>query len=510
MGDIGHLHLRDRRGAIRTHPSRQREWHWWLLGGLMLMVALVILFRGFFSDALMPMTRSQALIEQAGQALAAGRLSATDGNGARELYEAAIAIDPDRPEARSGLARVGDAALVQARAAMEAGRFTQAHEALRLARELSVPRSETEAVADALRTRESSHAGIDALVERGEQARLAGRLVGDDEAALPLFARVLALQPSHADALRGREDAIGSLLDDAREGLRAGGVGKAADAIAIAMQYDPGHIDLPDTQARLTEELDALRRRAEADFTRGRIDVAVQAWRLLLQRDPADPDALAGLQRAAEAHAARARRYAADFRFADADAALREASALAPDNDAVRTAVAQVERSRRAHRESGATMPAAERRQQVAELLRQAVAAEQRGDLLAPPGDSAYDKMRAAQALAPDDPGVRQGVARLLPQARQCFDAGLSANDLGRARNCLDMRDALGEGEASVAQARRRLAQRWLAVGDERLAAGQLEGARSALSAAQLLDAAVPGAADLGSRIRTASAPERR
>lgn len=490
---------------MRAALREQHRWRWWLLAGLALLAVLVLLFRGVWADRVMPPTRAQALIGQAGDALAAGRLSSSDGTGARELYEAAVAIDPDRPEARAGLAAVADAALAQARAALAEDRFEDAHLALRLARELSVPREAGDAVAAALRDRESAHAGIDGLLAQAEAARMAGRLEGDADAALPLYARVLALQPRHADALRGREDAIGAMLDAAREGLRGGDVAAAATAIATARQYDAGHVDLPDTQARLAEELDALRRRAETELSRGRIEHAVAGWRTLLGHDAADAVALAGLERAAEAHASRARRFAADFRFAEADASLREATALAPGNEGVRAAAAQVERSRRAHRGSAVAMSAAERGRRVGLLLEQAAEAERRGDLLAPPGDSAYDKLRAAQSLAPDDARVRSAAARLLPVARRCFEDGLRANALARARDCLDARALLGDDDSGLAQARLRLAQRWLAIGDERLAAGQLEPARAALDAARALDPAAPGIGAFRERLRTAT-----
>jgi tetratricopeptide (TPR) repeat protein len=510
LGEDGRVRFDGRRPPrYRDRAVPDRPWRWWLLAGLALLVALVFLFRGVLADRVMPPTRAQALIAQAGDALAAGRLTAADGTGARELYEAAVAIDPDRLEARTGLADVARAALGQARVALAQDRFEEAHRALRLARELSVPRDQADAVATALREREAAHAGIDDLMARAEAARVAGHLDGDAAAALPLYARVLALQPRHADALRGREDAIGALLDAAREGLRSGDVAAAANAIAIARRYDAGHVDLPDTQARLTEELDALRRRAEADLSRGRVDRAVAAWQMLLRHDPDDAVARAGLERAAEAHAARARRFAADFRFADADASLREATALAPANEEVLAAVAQVQRSRLARRGSTVAMDGAERRQRVGVLLEQAAAAEQRGELLAPPGDSAFDKLRAAQALAPDDVRVRRAVARLLPSARTCFENGLRANDLGRARDCLEVREALGEELAALGQARRRLAQRWLAIGDERLAAGELQTARAALESARSLDPTAPGIEAFTERLRTANATAR-
>lgn len=507
FGDLGDVRFRERGGG-RHAPSlpEDRRWRWWMAGGIALLLLLVVLFRGPLADRVMPQTRAQALIEQGEAALAAGRLTAADGSGARERFEAAIAIDPDRPAARAGLARVAEAALVDARDALAQGRLEDARNALRMARELSVPRAQADALEAALREREAARAGLDGLFARAEAARAAGGLDGD-RAALPLYARILALEPRHAGALRGREDALGALLDDARERLRGGDIDTAARAIATARRYDPGHVDLPDAQARLTEELDALRRRAHADFARGRLERAVQAWQALLRRDPADADALAGLQRAAGAYADRARAEAADFRFPEADAALRAASLLAPDSEAVRAAGAQLERARRTQRASAVALPAAERRQRVAALLREAAASEARGDLLSPPGDSAYDKLRAAQAIAPGDPAVARAVGRLLPAARRCYDAGLSANDLGRARGCLDARAMLGEDATQLARARTRLAQRWLAIGDERLGAGQVEGARAALAAARSLDPAVAGLADLRARVDAASAP---
>ena len=148
---------------------------------------------------------------------------------------------------------------------------------------------------------------------------------------------------------------------------------------------------------------------------------------------------------------------------------------------------------------------AAGRARRVRTLIAEAEMAQARGDLLTPPGDSAFDKLRAARAIAPDDPAVRRASAQLLPAARECFEAGLRANDLGAARACLDARVAL-EGEGStVAAARRRLAQRWLSVGEERLRAGALQPAQRALDNARAIDGAAPGIDDFASRLATAT-----
>ncbi|WP_202844442.1 hypothetical protein [Luteimonas saliphila] len=510
VGDLRDLRFEARGRAADARPRPPSPVHGWWIAGLALLSALVlvaVLLRGPMGERLWPQARVHTLTGEAAQALARGHLTAADGSGARELYEAAMAIDPDRVEPRAGLARVAEAALAQAASAEQQGRFEQAHANLRLARQLSIPRGRADAVAERLRRREAAVAGLDGLVSRAEAARLAGRLHGDDESALPLYARVLELDPGRPDALRGREDALSALLEQARRDLRAGDIAAAATAIAAARRYDAGHVDLPDTQARFTEELDALRRRADADLTRGRIDEAVATWQRLQRYDPTDAAAAEGLRRAARAFAVRAQRLAADFHFDEAEAALAKARALAPDGAAATSAQVAVDRARRRLAQLQAAGNGPDPARRVPELLRQAADAEARGDLLTPPGESAYDRLRAAQAIAPRDADVRRAVARLLPSARDCFERHLSANDLARARRCLDARDALGDEAGALGQARGRLAQRWLAIGDERLAGGQLGPARTALDTARSLDPSSPGLGEFERRLRTASAP---
>ena len=126
---------------------------------------------------------------------------------------------------------------------------------------------------------------------------------------------------------------------------------------------------------------------------------------------------------------------------------------------------------------------------------------------LAPaPGGNAYDKLRAARSIAPDDPQVSAARERLLAAATDCFERELRSNSLGRAGTCLDARTALSDDAGELANARRRLAQRWLAVGDERLGAGELRRATSALQSARETDPSVPGLAEFSERLRTASA----
>lgn len=166
---------------------------------------LVIAFRQPLADVLWPQTRIQSLLDQADQALRAGHLDATDGSGARQLYEAAQALDNDRTEAADGLGRVAQAALRAADVALGQGRFDEARTRLALARDLQVPRPQADALALRLRTREAEHAGVDGLLAAAARAQADERLWGGDDTALPLYQRVLALQPTRIEALEGRK-----------------------------------------------------------------------------------------------------------------------------------------------------------------------------------------------------------------------------------------------------------------------------------------------------------------
>src|SRR5690606_11766206 len=214
-------------------PDRRRGW---LVGAalIVLLLAAAAVLRGPLGDGLWPQARVHALSAQAADALARGHLTAVDGSGARELYEAARAIDPDQPAPRAGLARVAEAALAQAADAVAQERFAEAHSLLQLARELSIPRERADALAERLRTREAALAGVDGLAARAAEALAAGRLHGDEDAALALYARVLELAPDHAEALRGRHDGLAARLRR-REAALAGVDGlavRAGEAVA--------------------------------------------------------------------------------------------------------------------------------------------------------------------------------------------------------------------------------------------------------------------------------------
>ncbi|MFC6839337.1 hypothetical protein [Xanthomonas theicola] len=482
----------------------RRVWRWALAALLLVAMAMVGLRRPL-ADLLWPETRIQQLLDQGHAALRAGRLSVADGSGAREHFEAALALDGDRLQARAGLAATGRAALGQARAALAAGRYAQVRSAVALARVLQVPRAEAERIDAALRRREAAHAGLDHLLQRAAQARREGRLDGAPDAALPLYRQVLEFAPERTEALEGREDALSELLQRARTALARGEVTAAAALVGRARDYDPGHVELPAAQAGLNRALESLQRQAELALRRQRLDTAARAFATLRA---AAPDAVGvgdGEERVAAAYAAQATRAAADFRFAEAERALQKGQPLAPDSRALADARQALARARQAQATLQSRLSPAERSARLQAALAALQAAAARGDWLTPPGASAYDTLLVAQVLAPRDARVRSAEQRVLAALRRCFDDELRGNRVLAASACYDAWRALAPGGDGVAAAQRRLAYRWLAVGDERLSAGDAEFARQALRRARAIDPATPELAAFARRLRRLS-----
>lgn len=494
---------------LRTVTAERRRWpRWaWRLAGtaLLLAVAVVLTARGPWSEHLWPEAEAETLRRQADAALARGHLSAADGSGARELYEAAMAIDPDRAESRAGLARVAEAALQRAGREQAQGDLDAAERSLALARSLSAPRAGTDALAEQLRRRRLAVAGIDTLLRDAAAASAQGRLDGDPRAALPLYRRILELQPEHQQALEGREDALSALLAQAGEALRREDTSTAAALLAAARGYDAGHADVPELQERLVRVADVLRRRGDRALRDGRTDRAAEAYRHWRDSGIDVEAADRALAEVAALHLARMRAALSADRMEVVRAELASAAALPADPGALRHARLQLRRAERLRVTADPLTPA-QRTQRLRTLLDDAQRAEAAGDWLTPPGESAFDKLRAARALAPGDPAVRSATAKLQRHARSCFVDELRDNRLQRARVCLDAWAALDGERRDLAQARANLAQRWIAVGEERLGRGELPDARAAHDTARALDASVDGLQDFDARLRAAEA----
>ncbi len=356
-----------------------------------------------------------------------------------------------------------------------------------------------------LRQLQARRAGLDALVAQAVAAQQQGRLDGTPDSALPLYQRVLSLAPDRTDALEGREDALTDLLAQARHALARDALAEAAALLAAAKRYDAGHADVPSTEGQYHRLMDQRRQRADTLLRRGRLAPAVRDFTAVLAAEPGDAQAQRGVERVAAEYAAQATRQAADFQFDAATQSLQQARALVPSGPSIAAAEQAIARVRDAQRgpESGLSRGARERR--LRSLLQRVAAAEAQQQWMTPPGASAYDAVRAAQALAPRDPRVLQAAARVAPASQRCFEDELRNNRLRAARGCLDAWQALMPTGDALASARRRLAQRWVAVGSERLGQEDAAFARRAQNEARQLDPSLPELADFSRRVKAVS-----
>jgi tetratricopeptide (TPR) repeat protein len=415
LGALDQLDLARPRRALPEKPPRRRGRLLVWLGLLALVVAAGMWMLGHWRESLgerlVPASDLNRQVAAAQQALARGELTAADGSGAREQFQSVLARDPDHPAARAGLSAVRDAALAQARAALETGDFALARSRLELARTMAAPAADLSLLELELQRLESTGADVADKLERARAAQAAGQLEQVPDGALALYSDVLRLQPDNAIALDGRRVILAGLLRDADAALDRGDVAAAQALVARVIETDPSHLDLPARQARLGEVLsqqqrvreDVLSRAAQAQRD-GRLEDAAAAYLSLLASDPAAVEARQGLDDTAAAMAARAGREAADFDFDAAEASLRLARQWAPQSPAIAAAETRLTQSRAAREQVPAdgADPARLRR-----LVEGAQTAMRRGELIDPPGDSAWDQLRAASAIAPDDPQVR-------------------------------------------------------------------------------------------------------
>ena len=230
---------------------------------------------------------------------------------------------------------------------------------------------------------------------------------------------------------------------------------------------------------------------------------ARDAYRAVRQADPANQRASDGLRRVAQALLAQAQRRMADFEFEPALALLEQAQevdAKVPGLAAARTRLRELQKR-------AASIPdpnAPETQARVTQLLAEAKTAADAGNLLAPPGDSAYDKYRAVRSLDPDNAQARNGLAALPGLARERFEQALGAGKLATARGTIEALSTLAPTDSNLPGMRRKLAGSLLGKAAEQLGANELPKAREAFEQARELDPTNPDLAAMQARLEQA------
>lgn len=506
-------------------PYRKR--HRWILPTLI--VVLLAAVGGLWFNqtrlrSLVPRTDFDDVLHRAQVALQAGHLDGTDGTSARELFEAARALEPDNDAARQGLNDVGRAEVARADAAVHAGNLTEANQALTNARELLGGGSDVDRLAQAIAKAQVSSGQTDTLIAQAQQALSQNKLDGPDGAAA-LYQRVLSAEPDNAVARHGMDQVGDAMAAQIQKALSANDVASASAGIDRLAAVLPNYAQLPNLRASLS----ALQTQANSalndainqgnDALRGgRIagdgnDTALAHFKAALAIDPNNAQAKVGLGQVAQALTVQAN---AAIDAGDAEHAkqlLDQAETLAPgsaDLVAARARLAQapaaqpIETQPPAATENAATAtdktPAVRKQEQeqdtapppqpaltgqqqvqVADMVSRARQAAARGDIMSPPGDCAYDLYRGALAIDGNNPEALSGLQSLPGQVQQQFNQALRAGNLKKAGSLLDALDNLEPGDAALSISRQRLAYAWIDQAEQQFDSGDRNNAASSL-----------------------------
>jgi serine/threonine protein kinase len=488
-----------RREVAASKPRAPRPWLWLLLPIALLVLALA--FETRLRELWSGSDRGEQLA-RAEAALAAGRLQDdAEGPGARSLYNAILAAEPDHEAAREGLRGVGRAHLDAARGFLESKDFAAAQRELGLARTLGAGGEEIAALGQQIEDLQGQAAGDEELARRIEAAAAAlaaGRIEEPGIGAIALYQQALALAPDNPVARAGLRAALAPLIAAARGDIEAAAFDAAEQRLAIVSQADPGHLELPELRAALAEarkgraeRIAVLLQQARERTARGQLTTPVgrsaqDAYREALALDPSLDEASEGLRRLGRDLLRRAEAASADFDFEAAESALDAAALLDSPPAGLQRARERMEEARQSYARVAEGRGADPSR--VDALIAEAELAIEQGRLLQPPGESAYDSLRGALALSPSDPRARSLLQGLPAQARQRFDAALAASRPNDALRYLEGLQVVAPTSAELPLMRQRLAIAYLGLANERLGRGELASARQALERAAELE----------------------
>ncbi len=504
----GHAAPKPSRHPPHRTPPGWRSWLWPLLA-----IVLVALLAWAWVNqdrlrAMLPRTHLNTMLMQADAALAEGHLEGSDGTSARELYARVLQQEPDNGDALRGLREVGRAELARASSAVDAGDFGAARRALGNARDILGGGAEIDKVEAELRKAEHPVKKRNATIARARKALAAGHVAGSDGAAA-LYQQVLKVDPDNDVARHGLEQAGDALAARAREALHQGDVDTAARLIDTLGDLLPRHGDLPSLNARLSQARQASRAvigerldRAREDLRHGRFtghgeNNALAGFQSVLKLDPDNAEARAGLEQVARALVLRANAAMDGGDAAQARELLEQAAGLAPDLADVRAAQARLDAMAadgEAEAAAAHSRPTELQKVEIRHLVQRAEAAADAGNIMLPPGSSAYDLYREALTIDADDAAARHGLAGLPDKVVALFDEAVAAHRLSRAGDYLATLRSLENGGARADALASKLADAWLDNAETSLDQGNRVAALKAIESARRL---APGSARL-------------
>lgn len=514
-----------RRGEPNGRDPYRKRHHWILPTLIVVLLAAVggLWFNQSRLRSLVPRTDFDDVLHRAQVALQAGHLDGTDGTSARELFEAARALEPDNDAARQGLNEVGRAEVARADAAVRTGNLNEASQALTNARELLGGGNDVDRLAQAIAKAQVSPGQSDTLITQAQQALSQNKLDGPDGAAA-LYQRVLSAEPDNAVARHGMDQVGDAMAAQIQKALSANDAANASAGIDRLAAVLPNYAQLPNLRASLSALQtqansalnDALNQGNDA-LRGGRIagdgnDTALAHFKAALAIDPNNAQAKAGLGQVAQALTVQANAAIDAGDTEHARQLLDQAETLAPGSadlvaararlgqaPVAQTPVAQppvtenttattnkAPAVRKPEQEEDTTPPpqpalTGQQQVQVADMVSRARQAAARGDIMSPPGDCAYDLYRGALAIDGNNPEALSGLQSLPGQVQQQFNQALRAGNLKKAGSLLDALDNLQPGDAALSISRQRLANAWIDQAEQQFDSGDRNNAASSL-----------------------------
>ncbi|MDQ6648138.1 MAG: hypothetical protein M3Y93_13085 [Pseudomonadota bacterium] len=507
--------------AQRRPPPRQgRPWRLPVVLLLLTVVIAALWISQGQLRSLLPRTDFNTVLVQAQKALQDGRLDGQDGTSARELFQAAAALEPDNDQARDGLRQVGQAELAQADASLQAGHLTVAAQQAALARELLGGGSDIDHLDDSISSAHAAQVQTVDLVEQAQQATAAGKL----KDAGALYQRILRADPGNAVAAHGLDQVGYALATQARTAIDAKDDATASASIEQLAALQPNNGELPALRARQaqirkqdSEALDTALRQGNEALRAGHItgdgdQTALAYFQTAMKLDPDNAQARAGLGRVAQAMTMQASAAMDAGDKAQASTLLDQAAALAPKSADLAAARARLGSSQPnsngpGSTDDGAALMApsaltAPQRVALDRLVSRAQVAARHGNIMTPPGDSAYDLYRSALAINGNDEAALNGLHSLPTQVEQQFNQALAAGQLGQANDRFADLAQLAPGDAAQNALSHRLASAWLDQAEQALARGDRAGAQQALDRARKLAPNHPRVIDLTARLQ--------
>ena len=520
--------------ARRTHRPKgvagrpeRRGRRWILVLLVLLVVASALWFNQNRLRSMLPRTDLNNVLSRAQAALQQGHLDGQDGTSARELFQQAVALEPDNDRARDGLHQVGEAELSQADAALQAGDLARAARQAAVARELLGGGSDVDRLDSLISRAQASKVQPVDLVDQAQQALAAGKLEGPQGAG-ELYQRVMQADPGNAVAAHGLDQVGRALAVQARNALDANDQAKASTTIDELAALQPNNGALPALramQAQVRQQKDAALNAAikqgQDALRAGRVagagdDTALAYFKAALALDPDNAQAKDGLGDVAQALTVQANASIDAGDNAQASQLLDQAAQLAPKSADIAAARARLT-SHAAAPTATATDKAPtsddslalaqpvltpQQTAAIAQLVKRARQATRSGNIMMPPGDCAYDLYRSALAIDGNNVPALQGLQGLPSQVGKLFEQSLAAGNLVQAGDMLATLGELSPGDAAQAALSARLASAWLDKAERQLASGDRIGATQSLGYARKLAPNHPRVLDLTARLQ--------